>query len=358
MVFLLPFVGIGILLQRRAKKKDPEGERLHFGLVSTILLPILIGSLVTQIFYFFIPLLLGVCGAMLMLLVGLVFVLVYYPAFRFIKKTRITKGVFEGLCIIPKHRTRVRTFKEAFFGSIWDRIILAFRFSPMALAIAFFLSALVANQLESSREIWDNYWIMGIMLLAPIISVIISPIQLVFDSSIVLLNRKNIKKAIQIRYLGEKIRKAAQNITGFGAVIAFISVIVDIYTDSLLDPITIIALSDALFLILTWSLTIFAALYLVMFVYTFFHEPLLKMFNRRILKLDLPVYVIEESTDGKEIRLRQVELRSDDIEEILKDGQIDESDLILERDQDEQSIDEDLLAKLNEETSKKGPIDE
>ena len=106
-------------------------------------------------------------------------------------------------------------------------------------------------------------------------------------------------------------------------------VVVDVYSESFLQWSTIMAISEALLLIVIWSLFIYAGLYLTMFIYTFFHEPLLKMLNRRVLALDLPVYFIDESKDGKIIRLRQVELRTKDIEDILADGQIDEDDIIL-----------------------------
>ncbi len=318
-IFLTPFLLLGVLLKWRNKKKDPKGRNYHFSVTQSVLVPILIASLAAQFLVFFYFPIAGFCGGFLMVATAFIFVLLMYVTVLFLKRTGRGSEFFSQIILIPRFRRKLRRFSQEPFKAFWDRINFAFHLSPMAMAISLFLTALVANQLDSIDAVMSDSKIFTILLLAPFLAIVIAPIQLLFDSSLVLINHKDVASAIQIRYLGKIFRRSAQSITGFSAAIAFVGVIIEIYTQNFLNWVTVYAIGEALSMILAWALLIYSGLWVTMFVYGFFHEFVLDFMNKMILKLGLPVYVISESRDRSEIKLEKVSVEdSDEMERLVE----------------------------------------
>lgn len=243
------------------------------------------------------------CGAILWIATGYLSVPVTAWVIKILSKMK-TFNLKKGLCLIRKplpipevqagNKTKLDTKSYLEF---------ALEMSIYPLFMTFFLMSFITGDIEQPRDFFNGMNIF-ILLFAPLVTFIIVPIQILLDSNLVFV-RKDKRTGVLIVYLGASLKDLFQGLIGVGAVISFVKVFLTVGSGGEIEQFTV-----ALLLMMLIIPIIYPGLFLVVLLYTYFHNRLVRKLNDRLDKIILREYKIKEHREDS-CYLAVVPLRHD-----------------------------------------------
>ncbi|MCK5772757.1 MAG: PKD domain-containing protein, partial [Thermoplasmata archaeon] len=223
-------------------------------------------------------------------------------------------GIGKGLCIIrkpPPIERKVVNGKEAF--SKKNLMDFALETSIGPLFLTFFIMSLASYNITDPHQFWSVGTIL-LIFMAPILTFIVVPIQILYDSNIVWVRRSKGNGA-EVRYLGSTVSEIFRELMGVGALGAFIGVFINLGSGAELEQ-----FFWAVLMILAIVPMVFPNVFMVVLIYGFVHNFMVRRVNRRFMRMGFEEYVIKvHRKDEKHIAVVPSSMKGGKLERLEKD---------------------------------------
>jgi len=194
--------------------------------------------------------------------------------------------VGKGLCVIRKPlpiQKKLKNGKLRFSKKNYMDFVLETSITPLFLM--FFMMSLASYNISNPNQFWTAQNMLFIFL-APVMTFVIVPLQILYDSNIVWI-RQSRERGAEIRYLGTMLSEVFRGVMGIGALGAFIGVFLQIGSGGELEQVF-----WAVILILMIVPLVYPGLFLVVALYSLMHNLYVKGTDRFFDKLNFSEYVI------------------------------------------------------------------
>ena len=272
-------------------KRNWDFKALLLGGVLVVCLPL---YMLLTVLTICIPLLITVMNVVLggLIWVGIGFLSVYFMKFGVKTMTKLPVDILKkGLCIIRKPLPIEKKFiGETKKFSKKNYVEFALSMSLYPLFLTFFIMALFTETVTDPADFF-TYQNLIIIFCAPLFTFLWVPIQIMLDSNLVFL-RKEKRTGVLIMYMGASMRELVQGLVGVGAIVAFVRIFFVFGSGGELMQIILGVL--IMFAVVP---IVFPNIFLVVLIYSKFHNRFVKKMNDALDELGLPEYRIKEDKE-------------------------------------------------------------
>jgi hypothetical protein len=185
--------------------------------------------------------------------------------------------------------------------------------SLLPVFLAFFITSLLAVFMKGEIGLSSDYVMLFMLLGAPLITFIIIPIQILLDSNLMVVT-KDEKSGIIMLYLGAKFKGMMQNVLGVGSFLSYIGTFVVVGSGQEWTQIVM-----AIFVISLIIPVMLPSIFLVVCIYSLFHNRFVKNLNDALDKTVQKEYKIkQDKTDWHFIAMVPKKYESQTIEQVTR----------------------------------------